>query len=318
MSGDSLDHTTPLVAVVVPTHNRWQTARELLRRILASDYPRFLVFVVAHGCDDDTVASCRQEFPQVSVVPGDSSLWWGGAINLGTRQALPAQPDYVLWINDDNWVEPQTLGTLVSSARTLGPKAVIASRIRNGDGCEWVGQPSPLEALVRGPWENPDLEPREIPLQHPPGGQGVLLPRACFEEVGLVDAQRFPHYWGDHDFHLRAMAAGFRYHLSTGAVVLNLPNDRPSTDPFTVCSASRFLLSRRSAMNVWTVRRFLYHSVGAKKPGPLFRRWLRGTVFWLGTGVISRHRVLLLLARRAGHGLSMIRKIVRSEGEMGP
>lgn len=297
----------PHLKVIVPTHNRWHEARVALGCLMRSEYQDFEVVLVEDGCTDGTVEHCRAEFPAVRLLHGDGDLWWSGAINLGLGYALDAGADAVVWLNDDNRVEPSTLGALVESFLRQGERSVVCSRVRVlGTGEEWAGAPPPWHPEFGG-WTQPAFgDAPEVPIHHPPGGQGVLIPARCFREAGVVDVRAFPHYWADHDFHYRAMKAGYRYFVAMRAVVNNVPSPRSSPEQIaTLREAFRFLFGRRSPMNVPTMRRLLKRHLPPDEYRAVFYPMLRRHLLWIADGCTKGRPAL----RKS---ISSIRKTLQS------
>ncbi|HEV2765502.1 MAG TPA: glycosyltransferase family 2 protein [Pyrinomonadaceae bacterium] len=278
--------------VVVPSYNRWHEARVALQCLMRSEYQDFEVVLVEDGCTDGTPENCRREFPSVRLLHGDGNLWWSGAINMGVEYALKNGADVVVWLNDDNRVEPSTLGALVESFRRQGGRSIVCARVRATDtGAEWTGAPPPWHPEF-GAWQPPSLEDApEVQVYHPPGGQGVLIPAECFREVGVIDARAFPHYWADHDFHYRAMKAGFRYFISTRAVVNNVAPPEPE-EITSAREAFDFLFGRRSPMNVATVRRLLKRHLPPREYRAIFYPMLRRHLLWLAYGLAKNRPAL--------------------------
>ncbi|MCA1630586.1 MAG: glycosyltransferase family 2 protein [Acidobacteria bacterium] len=285
------------VSVIVPTHNRWDEARVSLACLLKSDYADFEIVLVEDGCTDGTAEKCRAEFPAVRVLHGDGELWWSGAINLGVTDALTRGAELIVWLNDDNRVEPATVSSLVESHRRNGARSIACSRVRapgTGEG-EWLGAP-PAWHPEHASWSAPDLAGvKDLPIRHPPGGQGVLIPADAFREVGLVDARAFPHYWADHDFHYRAMRAGYRYFIATEAMVWNRPNEeRPQASKIfdSWRGAWWFMTDRRSPMNIPTVRRLLKRHLPPREYRGVFYPIFFRHVAWLSYGWLTTKPLL--------------------------
>ena len=287
------DQTSPGVVVVIPTYNRWQEARTTLACLEQSEYRNFEIVLVEDGCSDGTNDFCKKEFPGVHLIHGDGNLWWSGAINKGIEYALERGADAIVWLNDDNRVEPQTLSNMVASFDRLDQRSVICARTKSTDTGldEWVGEP-PRWHPEFGQWTPPDLSASDVPVKHPPGGRGVLIPAQCFREIGLVDQRTFPHYWADHDFHYRAMKTGYHYYLALEAVVWNVPNsERPNAKKHLVGSlrgTAWFLFNRRSSMNMPTMHRLLKRHLPADEYRSTFYPLLRRHLAWLGYEWLSR------------------------------
>jgi GT2 family glycosyltransferase len=293
----------PHLKVIVPTHNRWHEARVALRCLMRSEYRDFEVLLVEDGCTDGTAESCRREFPAVRLLHGDGNLWWSGAINVGVEYALREGADAVVWLNDDNRVEPSTLGSLVESFRRVGERSVVCARVKAvGSQTEWTGAPPPWHPEYAS-WKPANVGAEgELRVYHPPGGQGVLVPAACFREVGLVDARAFPHYWADHDFHYRALRAGYRYYISARAVVHNVDKPEPEWIS-TLGGAYRFLFSRRSPMNVATMRRLLKRHLPRAQYRAIFYPMLRRHLLWLAYGWARNRPALRKSIRTVKRGI---------------
>lgn len=290
------ERAEPRLVVVMPSYNRWHEARISLDHLMKSEYRNFEVVLVEDGCTDGTAEKCRAEFPEVKLLHGDGNLWWSGAINMGIEYALKQGADAVVWINDDNRVEPETLGSLVESFRRQGERSVICSRIKliGEDAREWRGDPPPWHEAAKS-WTAPDISGVEdLQIVHPPGGQGVLIPAACFREIGLADKRNFPMHWADHNFHYRAMKAGYKYFISTKAIVWNKPNERRGAekDIFSLRGAWWLLLSRRSPTNMLTLRRHFKLMLPPREYRKTFYPMLWRHVKWLSYEWLIRNPAL--------------------------
>ncbi len=295
----------PRLFIVIPTFNRWDEARVSLQCISQSTYRNFRVLLIEDACSDGTVEKCRAEFPEVEILHGNGDLWWSGAINMGTQHALERGAELVMWINDDVRVEPETIGHLVATVERNGPRSIACARIKLTDSSapEWRGGPPPWHPEFNGRKSNEVPAQGDVPIEHPPGGQGVVIPAQCVREIGQIDVRNFPHYWADHDFHYRAMRAGYKYFITAEAVVWNVPNKpRPEVQrDFSLRWLHWFLTDRRSAMNMPTLRRLLKRHLPPREYRKIFYPILFRHVAWLSYEWLIRkpllHRPLRALKR---------------------
>jgi GT2 family glycosyltransferase len=285
----------PRVFAVMPTYNRWDEARVSIGRLLESDYANLHILLVEDACTDGTVEKCRAEFPEVEILHGDGDLWWSGATNMGSRHALDAGADLILWINDDIRVEPQTVGALVASHTRQGARTVVCARIVRPDGeQEWRGDPPPWHPAHKT-WRAPELPTTgDLAIEHPPGGQGVLIPAECFREIGFLDRENFAMNWADHNFHYRAMRAGYRYFISPAAVVSERANREPpqAKNVFTLRGAWWFLTNRRSYGNMRALRRHLKRCLPPAEYRRIFYPILARHLAWLSYGWLTTKPLL--------------------------
>lgn len=300
----------PRVVVVMPSYNRWHEARISLSHLMQSEYGNFEIVLIEDGCTDGTAEKCRAEFPQVRLLHGDGNLWWSGAINMGTEYALAHGADAVVWINDDNRVEPETLGSLVQSFLRNGSRSIVCSRIKliDSEEREWRGDPPPWHEDAKS-WTAPDISGiDDLPIAHPPGGQGVLIPAQCFREIGFADKRNFPMHWADHNFHYRAMKAGYKYFIATKAIVWNKPNERRGAERniFTLRGSLWLLLSKRSPTNMLTLRKHFKLSLPPREYRKTFYPMLWRHVKWLSYEWLIRqpalHKPIHAVKRRLFRG----------------
>lgn len=283
------------LAVIVPAYNRWEETADCLSRLLRDKFPLKSIFLIDDGSTDGTADRCRTQFPSVVILRGNGNLWWSGAINLGVSEALRRGANLILWLNNDNLVEPETISQLVEVYRQLPLRSVICAQNRStvtGE-LEWRGEPPFWHP---GPFDGEAYDEGGtcVPLKHPPGGRGVLFPASCFREVGMIDEKRFPHYWADHSFHYRAMGCGYHYYLAVMATVWNRPNPPrfEEREPFTLSWSWSYLTSRRSPMNVATLQRLWRDHLPRSEYRQIYRAYLGKTLYWIMTGMVARHKWL--------------------------
>ena len=284
------NESEPRLFIVMPTHNRWHEARISLGCLFQSTYRNFKVILVEDACTDGTVEKCRAEFPHVDILHGDGDLWWSGATNMGTKKALELGAEVIMWINDDIHVEPETLHYLIESFKRTG-KSVVCARIRlpGNDSHEWRGDP-PTWHPDRGAWQPPEFPTTgDLAIEHPPGGQGVLIPAQCFRDIGFLDRANFAMNWADHNFHYRAMKAGYQYFISPRAVVWERANKEPpqSEKIFTLRGAWWFLTNRRSYGNLKALRRHLKRCLTPPEYRKIFYPILFRHLAWLSYGWLT-------------------------------
>lgn len=149
---------TRLAVVIVS----WNT-RDLLRRCLASleDHPAdavTTVWVVDNASGDGSVQMVREEFPHVRVLCLDRNVGFSAGNNAALAQA---DADFVLLLNPDAEVRPQTLDCALATARRHG--GPVAVRLLNPDGTlqpSCFRFPAVLRDLAQALWIPRLLPPR--------------------------------------------------------------------------------------------------------------------------------------------------------------
>ena len=118
---------------------------------------------------------------------------------MGFRYALDKGYDYVYLLNQDAWIEPSTLGTLIAASEAH-PEYAVLSPLQMTDG--FTGLDAQFGKILRS-------------AQHDKGGvrrvmaAHWLMPRKALEVIGLFDAL-FPLYGNDDNWCDRARYHGFK------------------------------------------------------------------------------------------------------------
>ena len=141
----------PVVSVVIVNFNGGPLLSEAVRAVLHSSVP-VEVFVSDNGSKDGSLTpllSLRTD-PRLRIIENRVNLGFSRGNNVALKQAVG---DYVLLLNPDCLIQPDTLASMLMAMADY-PQAVMAGcLIRNPDGTEQAGcrrsVPSPWRTLVR-------------------------------------------------------------------------------------------------------------------------------------------------------------------------
>lgn len=98
--------------VVVVTYKGKQWYERCFSSLQKSSFP-VQVIVVDNASNDGSVEFIRQRFPEFHVIESDENLGFGKANNIGIRYALQNSCDYVFLLNQDAWIELDTIEVMV-------------------------------------------------------------------------------------------------------------------------------------------------------------------------------------------------------------
>src|ERR1700674_3175100 len=103
----------PSVSVVVLNWNGKGHLTACLDSLLALDYPasKLQILLCDNGSTDGSVKFVRKGFPKVTVVSLDRNYGFAEGNN---RAAKEAMGEWVAFLNNDMWVEPQWLKNMVA------------------------------------------------------------------------------------------------------------------------------------------------------------------------------------------------------------
>lgn len=107
-----------IVSVIVPVFNAGPYLKQCLDSILQQTYPHLELILVNDGSTDGSAAVCeayRQQDSRVRVV---NKPLGGGGVGAARNTALPLiQGDYVLFVDNDDWLEPNHIEVLYQSLK---------------------------------------------------------------------------------------------------------------------------------------------------------------------------------------------------------
>jgi GT2 family glycosyltransferase len=170
---------------------------------------------------------------ELVLLPKNGGYAYGNNAAVRPALASPNPPDYVLLLNPDTVLRPNAIGALVSFMREHPDCGIAGSRLEDPDGTPQTSAfnfPNPWAELDRGLQIGfiarvleGKLVRRPIPEQACSvdwvAGASMLVRRAVFEHIGLIDEVYFL-YFEEVDFLLRAKRAGFEtYYVPQSRVV---------------------------------------------------------------------------------------------------
>ena len=98
------------VIIVTYKGHRWY---ELCFTSLRNSEIPVQTVVIDNASNDGTVEYIREHFPEIHLIESHENLGFGRANNLGMRYALDNGCDYVFLLNQDAWIEPNSIKELV-------------------------------------------------------------------------------------------------------------------------------------------------------------------------------------------------------------
>jgi GT2 family glycosyltransferase len=205
----------PNVFVVLPVHNRWEQTRKCLACLDGQTHGNLRIVLVDDGSTDGTRQCVEREFPRVTVLEGNGTLWWAGGVNRGMEHALgKAFPDdFLLILNNDLSFGEDFVAALCRESVERGRAAVVAVSVDGRTGktadtgylVDWKGvRIVPAHRDSKGPPPEPDAFTT----------RGLLLPVPVAAAAGKLREKELPHYLSDIEYTLRIRKMGLPIHRS--------------------------------------------------------------------------------------------------------
>ena len=123
------------VYIVIVTYNGMKWIEKCLTSISLSNFPVETV-TIDNNSSDSTNIYIKEKFPTVHLIESTSNLGFGKANNVGIKYALENKADYIFLLNQDAYIEPNTIKSLIDVYKKYETNKVgIVSPIHmNGNG----------------------------------------------------------------------------------------------------------------------------------------------------------------------------------------
>ena len=191
------------ILVIVVTYNGLKWLERCLGSVRASQVPADL-YVWDNDSTDGSADWVQGHFPEAKLLRSADNLGFAEANNMGMRYALDKGYDYVYLLNQDAWIEPTTLGTLVAASEAH-PDYAVLSPLQMTDGYKALDKQFEkiLHSALKG-------TVKRVMAAH------WLVSRKALETIGLFD-RLFPIYGNDDNWCDRARYHGFKIGIVSDA-----------------------------------------------------------------------------------------------------
>jgi GT2 family glycosyltransferase len=294
----------PKVGIVILNWNRPDDTIACVQSLQRMNYSNYQVVLVDNGSRDDSVKRLRAAFPTIDLIDNGENLGFAKGNNVGAKHLLKQQCDYVMLLNDDAEVAPDTIERLIVAAESdpaigvVGPTICYYGQPRviwsAGGAVSHHGEPSHLDVDLD--FSVVGTAPRDVDYVT---GCAILVKRAVVERIGLLD-ERFFIYFEETEWCARAHQAGFRVVHVPESVMWHkvTPTARPNSPRYLYLMARNRLLYLRCV------------GAGTSEIMAAATDLLRTAASWL---IRPRHRPM----RR--HSLTLVRGIgAFAIGQFGP
>lgn len=259
------------VFVIIVSYNGKQWYDRCFTSLQESEIPVQTV-VVDNASTDDTVSYIKEHFPQVYLIESKVNLGFGQGNNKGMRYALDNGADYVFLLNQDAWIEPDTIGTLIAAHKKqpeygiLSPMHLNAEKTAIEKGL--IHYVADLK-ITDPAWIN-DLyfgTTKDIYSTSYVNAAAWLLPRKTIEVVGGFDPIFF-HYGEDDNYMHRVLYHGLKIGICPTVRVVHDTERRIKKSTETMQAESKNLLVELTNVNysgsvalviLNSIQKFIFH-----------------------------------------------------------
>lgn len=221
------------------------------------------IMVIDNASTDKSVEIIKTKYPQVMLIENKKNLGFGQANNIGLRHALINNYDYVFLLNQDAWIEKDTLKKLINSSSQNNNAGIISPVHLNGEGNE----------LDHGFSVYSNLKSIQN-LKNKKGSQSVKFINAAMWLIPTIKLRLiggfspiFYHYGEDIDFVNRIHKRGFDVIFEPDAIGYHDRFYRKTTYNEHLRSEKVYLLSEYANINYSFSKAFIYGILAGIKKG---------------------------------------------------
>jgi GT2 family glycosyltransferase len=211
----------PAVYTIILNYNNYRDTVQTLDSVLSQDYEANSVLLVENSTDKNVIEKIRSRFPGLTVIENGKNMGYAGGNNIGIRNALMRQADYIFLLNNDVSFERDVLRKCVS-AMEISPGCAACQPLVASDSRRdtvWSAGTQIFFGYPRLFLKGKILQKNGIRAA-PFGlvGCAILFRASAFREIGLFDESLFLFH-EETDWCIRARQKNFSLLVISDAVV---------------------------------------------------------------------------------------------------
>ncbi len=182
------------VLVIIVSYNFEPWLERCLGSLRHSFYPVDTV-VIDNGSTDQTIQRIRKDYPEIRLLPQNKNLGFGRANNIGMQIALTEGYDFVFLLNQDAWIDSNTIGKLVELSQSHPQYGILSPVHLTGKG----DKPDPGFGYYAQIQQLDQLSDKNILPISFANAALWMIPVSVLKKVGGF-SPLFYHYGEDKDF----------------------------------------------------------------------------------------------------------------------
>lgn len=154
----------PMFSVIIPAYNAGKFLDKAVDSVLNQDFDNYELIIVDDGSTDNTLEICNtyaEKFKDKVIVVSKGNKGVSAARNTGIKKACGK---YILFIDSDDYIEPNSLSTLSDRIIQLGyPDIVVFGILSNK--FPWVPSDNPVNEVLDRNYIETVIIPEQINLR---------------------------------------------------------------------------------------------------------------------------------------------------------
>ncbi len=208
------------IITIIVTYNGEHWIERCINSLIISEIQLYII-VIDNNSTDSTVKLIKNNYPEVELIKSDKNLGFGKGNNIGLRKAIKENADYVFLLNQDAWIEPDTISKLIEVQKSnqefgiLSPFHLKPNKKEVEYYFSSIINPGSCPNLINDIYFNNTKDIYPIKFIH---AAAWLISKKCLETVGGFDPI-FPHYGEDEDYITRTHYFNFKTGIVPKSIV---------------------------------------------------------------------------------------------------
>jgi GT2 family glycosyltransferase len=205
---------SPTVEVVILNTNRREDTLECLASLQRSTYRDLSITVLDNASTDGSTVAIRAAYPDVRLISLTENKGYAGNNNVGITASVQDGADWVLVLNEDTVLAPDSIQHLVAAGESDPDVAFVGPLVLHYDEPDVVQSAG---VLLGNAWDSQHVAKNEPDRNQFDGarlvpclsGCALLVRSAGIRDFGALD-ERFFYYWEETEWCVRAARHGWK------------------------------------------------------------------------------------------------------------
>ena len=209
---------------IVVTYNGMRWYDQCFGSLKNSEMPVETI-VVDNASADETIPYIKEHFSNVILIESKDNLGFAKANNIGIKRALDSGADYIFLLNQDAWVEKDTLTKLVQTFDENENVGIVSPIHLNGSytGLDWGFLHYVSDEFISDSYMQNLKKLYQVDFVN---AAAWLVSAECLRNVGGFDTLLFRHYGEDDNYCQRVIYHGFKILLNTQCTICHDRQER--------------------------------------------------------------------------------------------
>lgn len=116
--------------IIIINYNNWLDTIECIQSLIVAKIFFENIIVIDNYSNDDSYLRLKEKFPQIEIIKTTNNLGFSGANNVGIRIGLERKVDFIILLNNDTIVKPDSIQNLLKETINHPEVSLSTGQIR--------------------------------------------------------------------------------------------------------------------------------------------------------------------------------------------